>query len=231
MKTRLANLVQRLERRHPGERLGAINALRAELDELEAAVVADAVADGWSWTQIGAALGISKQAAHARHRSRPAVAAASRNGHEREGRVAIGGDTRVAIELARREAAMRGDAAVDTDHLLIGIVRAHDARLGGALRAQGLSLERLRQASGEGADTSERSGNGGGTSLNGQRPISPHVRRVLERALRRGSNGSVRLDVEAVLDELLREPHGGAARLLSRLRVSRVELRSALSAA
>ena len=232
MKTPLARLVQRLERRHPGERLGAINALRAELDELEARVVADAVGEGWSWTQIGAALGISKQAAHARHRSRPAVAAARRNGHGRETRIAIGSDTRVAIELARREAAMRGDAAVDTDHLLIGIVRTDDARIGDALRAQGLSLERLRRATGERPEPSQPSANGAsGASVDGRRPISPHARRVLERALRRGGNGSVRLEIEALLDELLREPRGGAARALSRLRVSRLELRSALSAA
>jgi hypothetical protein len=227
--TRLTTLIQRLEDRHPGERLGAINSLRTELDQLEAASVADAVGAGLSWTQIGAALGISKQAAHARHSRHPAVASARRNGHDAPGRVMIAGDTRAAIELARREATLRGDAAVDTDHLLIGIVRTDEARIGGALRAKGLSLERLRRAAGERAGAMHAWRNDRPRDGSGRRPISPHVRRVLERALRRAGSSGAQLDVDAVLDELLREPRGGAARALARLRVSRVELRAALN--
>ena len=141
----------------------------------------------------------------------------------------IAGETREAIELARHEATLRGDAAVDTDHLLIGIVRTDEARIGGALRAKGLSLERLRRAAGERAGAMHAWRNDRPRSGNGRRPISPHVRRVLERALRRAGNNGAQLDVDAVLDELLREPRGGAARALARLRVSRVELRAALN--
>jgi len=145
--------------------------------------------------------------------------------------VTIAGETRAAIELARREAALRGDAAVDTDHLLIGIVRTDESRIGGALRAHGLSLDRLRGAAGARTGAAHAWRNGRARDRDGRHPISPHVRRVLERALRRAGRSGTRLDVDAVLDELLREPRGGAAHALARLRVSRMELRSALSAA
>ena len=41
-------------------------ALRLMADRLEAAAVAAALEQGWSWAQIAQALGVSKQAAHKR---------------------------------------------------------------------------------------------------------------------------------------------------------------------
>ncbi len=49
--------------------LAAVAALRALLESLEALQVDNARGLGWSWQQIAAALGVSKQAVHKKHGS------------------------------------------------------------------------------------------------------------------------------------------------------------------
>ena len=50
----------------PQQALAAVVALRAMADKLELAAVQAALDQGWSWSQIAEALGVSKQAAHKR---------------------------------------------------------------------------------------------------------------------------------------------------------------------
>lgn len=50
----------------PAEALAAVVALRLAADRLERAAVSAAIAQGWSWSQVAEALGVSKQAAHKR---------------------------------------------------------------------------------------------------------------------------------------------------------------------
>lgn len=50
----------------PAEALAAVVALRRYADILERKAVKSAVRQGWSWTDIAQALGVSKQAAHKR---------------------------------------------------------------------------------------------------------------------------------------------------------------------
>jgi DNA invertase Pin-like site-specific DNA recombinase len=52
----------------PATGLRAVAALRRMTDELERQQVKRARAAGWSWQQIGDALGISRQAVHKKHR-------------------------------------------------------------------------------------------------------------------------------------------------------------------
>ncbi|MGH3716717.1 MAG: RNA polymerase subunit sigma-70 [Micromonosporaceae bacterium] len=47
--------------------LRAVAALRKLVERLETLQVANARTQGWSWEQIGAALGVSKQAVHKKH--------------------------------------------------------------------------------------------------------------------------------------------------------------------
>jgi DNA-directed RNA polymerase specialized sigma24 family protein len=54
----------------PREGLEAVVALRRLLEALEAAQVENAVFAGWSWAQIAALLGVSKQAVHKKHAKR-----------------------------------------------------------------------------------------------------------------------------------------------------------------
>lgn len=56
--------------RDPAEGFAAVLALRTLADRLEAGQVERAVAEGWSWTEIAAALGVSRQAVHKKHAKR-----------------------------------------------------------------------------------------------------------------------------------------------------------------
>jgi hypothetical protein len=48
----------------PETALAAVVALRQQATQLERRAVAEAIAQGWTWAQVGQALGISAQAAH-----------------------------------------------------------------------------------------------------------------------------------------------------------------------
>ena len=48
----------------PADALAAVAALRRLANRLEADAVTEAIAQGWTWAQVGQALGISGQAAH-----------------------------------------------------------------------------------------------------------------------------------------------------------------------
>ncbi len=52
---------------NPEEALAAVVALRVMAEKLERSAVKAAIAQGWSWSQVAEALGVTKQAAHKRH--------------------------------------------------------------------------------------------------------------------------------------------------------------------
>jgi DNA-directed RNA polymerase specialized sigma24 family protein len=56
--------------RDPAEGLAAVLALRQLADRLEAGQVERAIGEGWSWAEIAAALGVSRQAVHKKHAKR-----------------------------------------------------------------------------------------------------------------------------------------------------------------
>lgn len=54
----------------PASALAAVVSLRRLADRLEASTVAVAIENGWSWSEVAAALGVSRQAAHKKHARR-----------------------------------------------------------------------------------------------------------------------------------------------------------------
>ncbi|MCT2594051.1 helix-turn-helix domain-containing protein [Streptomyces sp. N2-109] len=56
--------------RDPQVGLRSVAALRRLVERLEALQVASARRQGWSWEEIGAALGVSRQAVHKKHSRR-----------------------------------------------------------------------------------------------------------------------------------------------------------------
>ena len=54
----------------PAVGLRAVAALRRLVDQLEDLQVQNARSQGWSWAQIAAAIGVSKQAVHKKHAGR-----------------------------------------------------------------------------------------------------------------------------------------------------------------
>ena len=75
---------------------------REQLDVLEARHVDAALDQGRSWSQIAAALGISKQAAHKRHAER-ARREAGRQSEAAARALLVTGQARRVVGLARRE--------------------------------------------------------------------------------------------------------------------------------
>lgn len=56
------------------DRLAAVVALRELADQLEDAAVESALRDGWSWTHVATALGVTRQAVHKKHLVRVVLA-------------------------------------------------------------------------------------------------------------------------------------------------------------
>jgi Homeodomain-like domain len=61
------NRVTATEPDDPGQGLQAVVLLRRMADRLEALHVATARSEGWTWQQIGDALGVSRQAVHKKY--------------------------------------------------------------------------------------------------------------------------------------------------------------------
>jgi DNA invertase Pin-like site-specific DNA recombinase len=62
--------VTNIEPETPGEGLAAVVALRRLADQLEASEVERAIRQGWSWSRIAEALGVTRQAVHKKYAKR-----------------------------------------------------------------------------------------------------------------------------------------------------------------
>ena len=209
--------IVRLARQAAGEgdpeaALRAVAELRRRLESVEASQVDRALAAGSSWRRVGAALGVSRQAAHRKHASRagaaPATAEPARG--ERQ-RLVVTGEARRTVYHAREEAAALGSPAVRPEHLLLGLLRQPGGAAGRALAAVGVSLPEVRDRAGEVTDSTGDARAGGAPSPDqGAPPISAEVRAVFEQSLREAvRRGEPHLGVEHLLLALLRA--GGAA--------------------
>jgi hypothetical protein len=192
------------------EGLMAVRALREELEEVEAQFVAEAREDGWSWSKISAALGVTKQAVHAKYAKRSLVPSRTRDAHE----LLVSANARLAVFMARREAAGRGDKVVGTEHLLLGMLQQGEGGACEALKRIGVTLQAARvQADlffpSDLADVEP-----------GRLPLSRAARTTLERSteevLRRGDR---KLETAHLLLALIRDPESRAVQLLTGLGV------------
>lgn len=64
----------------PSDGLAAVVALRRLADRLEDAQVEAALREGWSWSGVAEALGVTRQAVHKKHAKRLAAAAGAEGG-------------------------------------------------------------------------------------------------------------------------------------------------------
>jgi hypothetical protein len=208
--------------RADGPRLGlqAVSQLREALDELEIRHVDRALEAGWSWTQVGRALGVSKQAAHRRHASRATSDRADLETEPSpagEQRVVVRVEAQRVVAAAREEAGRAGRDEVLPEDLLAGVTSDSSNAAAVALRKIGVDVEGVRLALAP--DGGARAGSRPATR------ISQATRRVLERSLeesQRLCHGHI--GVEHVLLALLHEEGGRAGALLERLGKTRDDL-------
>ena len=63
----VGELAERIRSTDPAVGLRAVGALHRLAEQVEAAAVASAREQGWSWEQIGDALGVARQSVHAKY--------------------------------------------------------------------------------------------------------------------------------------------------------------------
>ena len=156
---------------------------------------------GCSWSQIGAQLGVSKQAAQ-----QAFVAPTRRRGrfgpHRR-----YGAGFRAVMVAMQAESASFGHKHIGTEHLLLAL-GAEPGLAAAALRQLGVEQDAIR------AHVVEILGRGtAGPSAH--RPVTPRTKKVLELALREAVRlKSEQVETEHLLLALMREGQGVAAQIL-----------------
>lgn len=177
-------------------------------DELVNHFVEAARTANCSWAQIGAQLGVSKQAAQ-----QAFVAPAPRRGRFGRRGTGLGGPRRMteaaraAIIAAREEAGALGHDFVGTEHLLLALGEG-SGTAAVALRKLGIDQAGIRR----GVEAIVGRGTAGPS---GHRPFSPRAKKVMELALRESIRlQQDRIGTEHLLLGLVREGEGVGAQVL-----------------
>jgi hypothetical protein len=227
VKAKATELARRASRtKRPDEGLAAVTALRRHLDMLEEAHVERALKQGWSWRQIGAHLGVTKQAAHRRYAARLRARLADRGGRKAPG---VTSQTRETLAFARQEAAAMSHPSVGPEHLLLALLRDDRGPAAEAFEAVGVSFAAARREVRRLYGEPEEGGEAPAAAP--PAPISSRAREALERAAREAESNGRAVGVEHVLLGVLRDPQGGAVQVLAALGVLPADLENALAVA
>jgi ATP-dependent Clp protease ATP-binding subunit ClpA len=209
----------------PETALRALTALRKELDAVEPELVQRALAAGASWSHIARSLGVSKQAAHRKHRhlsERPPRTVGT------EPKLLVTGEARRSVQLAREEAARLGQPALGTEHILLGILRCRQTHAVKALSALGVTYEsatKCLHTTLPGAPVSPEAATGG--DLPGG--VTMQARRLLEGSQREAlKRGDEYIGVEHLLLALLSDSRNGAVQTLESLKTTPAQIRRQL---
>jgi ClpA/ClpB-like protein len=207
--------------------LRALSALRLELDQMEPELVARALQAGATWSDVARALGVSKQAAHRKHRELARTLKLSSPGGGPK--VLVTAEARRAIQLARDEARQLGQPAVGTEHILLGILRCRGSQAVQTLNALGVTHEAARlcvQPTMPGLAPDHAPGDGEGGDRQG---VTPHARRILEGSLREAvKRREGYIGVEHILLALLTDSRNGAVQTLEALKTTPKAIRRRL---
>jgi hypothetical protein len=189
--------------------------------------VQEARTAGCSWSQIGTALGVTRQAAQQRHSTLRSLIGNLKSGVESvmEGAFNRFSDrARRVVVLAQDEARRLGHDFIGTEHLLLGLLVESEGVGAQALQGAGITLDGVR------AGIEEIIGCGQGTP-GGHIPFTPRAKKVLELALRE----SLRLNhnhigTEHILLGLLREGEGVGVQIIAAAGVQPNQLRDSVLA-
>ena len=210
----LQDLIATVDDRSPGDdpltKLGAAVELAGELgnaaDALLNHYVETARASGASWTQIGNAIGVTKQGAQQRFVDRRIQMDLLPHMKKMTARA------RTSLNAAVKEARHHGHSYVGTEHVLLGLLHEPKGLAVKAMEAAGHTVDTVRSA------VEQRMGPGQSPAGNEEPPLTPLARRALDltlgEALRLGHNY---IGTEHVLLGLLRTEEGLAAQVLADL--------------
>lgn len=207
--------------------LRALSALRQELDQIEPELVARALQAGATWSDVARALGVSKQAAHRKHRQIAHNLQLSLPGGGPK--LLVTADARRSIQLARDEARQLGQPAVGTEHILLGILRCRDNHAVQALNTLGVTHEAARlyvqpTMPGAGHDTATADSDDGP-----RQGVTPNTRRILEGSLREAiKRHEGYIGIEHILLALLADSRNGAVQTLEAMKTTPKAIRRQL---
>lgn len=199
----LADLIARLDEELPGaDDLARISEARlraqtlADLgDQLVGHYVGQAKQAGASWSEIGDAIGVSKQAAQQRHAPTPFARFTDLNRH--------------AIVLAQEVARTHKHDAIGTEHVLLGLLGEPRGRAYEILVAKAGSEERVRDA------VEQAMPPAGKKAPRGHIPFRPESKETIEQAQRAAADlGHDRVGTEHTLLGLIRTERSPAAQVL-----------------
>jgi len=213
----------------PLDQLAAAARARDELDDLSDVLlgrfVEQARAAGASWSQIGGALGVTKQAAQQRHTTDDSVARrllgrlSSRHG--------CGFTPRARSSVAQAQSAAQRlcHNYIGTEHLLLGLFGEPEAVGARVLAGFGVTEPSIE------AGVKEEIGVGSAAFVAVDLPLTPRARKVLQRTGREArALGHNYVGTEHILLALTDETEGLAARLLAARGVAHAEARDAIVA-
>ncbi len=185
--------------------------------------VQEARTAGCSWSQIGTALGVTKQAAQQRHSVLRSLLGKIKGGVESVMEGAFNRFTdraRRVVVLAQEEARQLRHDYIGTEHLLLGLLREGEGVGAQALQGAGITLDVVR------AEVEKIIGCGQGTPR-GHIPFTPRSKKVLELALREALRLSHNyIGTEHILLGLLREGEGVGAQVITAAGVQLSDLRN-----
>ena len=191
----------------PLNRIEAAAALKDQLEQLADDLldhfVKAARAAGASWTQIGDALGVTRQAAQQRHGGlvERLVQGLKAGTFKR-----FTSRARAAVIAAQTEARDRGHPSVDTEHILLGLVVNNDGNLASVALGR-LGLDRATVE----ALVDEQSP-AGTSQIRGDVPLAPLAKKTLELSLREALRlGHNYIGCEHIVLGLARVGRGGVA--------------------
>jgi Clp amino terminal domain, pathogenicity island component len=180
----------------------------AMADDLVGHFVDHAREQGASWAEVGAAIGVSKQAAQKR------FVDVEGKGWSRKGlfmRFATG--ARTVVVATQEIARSRGDDHIGTEHLLLGLLDDEGSMAARALASFGVTKDLVDEAIGSAPGPKAR--------VKGHIPFSPDAKKVLELALREAIRVKARsIGTEHILLAILRASDSPGARILDRFGVT-----------
>ena len=217
----------------PLEQLAAAARTRDDLDQLSEALldrfVEQARSAGCSWSQIGGALGVSKQAIQQRHTTTEAVGRRLLGHVSSPHRRARGPDfgrftprARSSVALAQGAAQRLGHNYIGTEHLLLGLFGVPEGVAARVLAELGVTEQSIEAALVEEIGT-------GVNAVGDYLPMTPRAKKVLQHTLPEALQlGHNYIGTEHILLALIAEEDGLAGKVLAANGMQRADARHAI---